>query len=306
MTNNAIAESNRVGLLLIAIGGMVLSFDIPLIRLSGSDYWSVLFLRSLLISGAAVGYWAFRRYVQGHETRLVDGWKGLFVTLCYAVGVTSFLYSVFNTTAANTVFILAFNSVFAALLSWVLFGERPSRTTMTVIPVTIAGVCLIIGSGLETGNWTGDLAALNAAFFIALALVVSRGSRRDMRYAAALGSILPALVALPIVLAEGFQSQAPVWLVLNGGLVVPIALICLAAGPMFVPAPLVSLGYLLETVFTPVWVWLVFDERPAALAFAGGGVILAALCVQTMAELRSNPKPGLATAASGGRAGQHP
>ncbi|RFC65498.1 DMT family transporter [Fulvimarina endophytica] len=252
--------------------------------MSESDYWSVLLLRGVLISGAAVAYWAFRRFVLGRDTKLIDGRKGLLVTLLFAIGVTSFIYSIFNTDAANTVFILAFNSVFAALLSWAIYGERPSRTTLLVIPATILGVVLIIGSGLGAGNWKGDLAALVAAFFIAFALVVSRSSRRDMRYAAALGSIGPAVIALPIVAGTGLQSEAPIWLVVNGALVIPVALICLAAAPMFVAAPIVAFGYLLETVFTPVWVWLIFGERPTTAALLGGLVILAALGVQAFDE----------------------
>lgn len=279
-------NSTRVGLLVVATGGLVLSFDIPLIRLSESTYWSVLLLRGLLISGAAIVYWAIRRYGLGHSTKLIDGWKGLLVTCLYAVGVTSFLIAVFNTTAANTVFILAFNPVFAALFGWLIVGERPSRVTLTVIPVTILGVGLIMGSGFESDNWIGNLAALTAAFFIAMGLVVSRHSRRDMRYASALGSIVPALVAIPFVMGEGFQSEAPLWLVLNGAVVVPFALICLAAGPMFIAAPLAALGYLLETVFTPVWVWLIFDEEPTGLALVGGVLILGALAVQAADEFR--------------------
>ncbi|EAU42748.1 hypothetical protein FP2506_07901 [Fulvimarina pelagi HTCC2506] len=287
-------DSSRIGLMIVAIGGLVLSFDIPLIRLSESTYWSVLLLRGLLISGAAVAYWAFRRYWQGRATRLIDGWKGLLVTCLYAVGVTSFLIAVFNTTAANTVFILAFNPVFAALFGWLIVGEKPSRVTLTVIPVTILGVGLIMGSGFQSDNWIGDLAALAAAFFIAMGLVVSRHSRRDMRYASALGSIVPAMVAIPFVMGEGFQSEAPIWLVLNGAVVVPIALVCLAAGPMFIAAPLAALGYLLETVFTPIWVWIIFGEEPTSFALLGGVLILGALAVQAADELRRDRNRKLA------------
>ncbi|MER0238166.1 DMT family transporter [Fulvimarina sp. MAC8] len=285
-----LGDSSRIGLMIVAIGGLILSFDIPLIRLSESTYWSVLLLRGFLISGAAIAYWAFRRFALRHSTKLIDGWKGLLVTCLYAIGVTSFLVAVFNTTAANTVFILAFNPVFAALFGWLIVGEKPSRVTLTVIPATILGVGLIMGSGFQSDNWIGDLAALNAAFFIAMGLVVSRHSRRDMRYASALGSIVPALVAIPFVMGEGFQSEAPLWLVLNGAVVVPIALICLAAGPMFIAAPLAALGYLLETVFAPVWVWMIFGEEPTSLALLGGALILGALTVQAADELRRDSR----------------
>ncbi|MEN3791246.1 DMT family transporter [Fulvimarina sp. MAC3] len=281
-----LGDSSRVGLMIVAVGGLALSFDIPLIHLSESTYWSVLLVRGLLISGAAIAYWAFRRFALKQQTKLIDGWKGLLVTGLYAVGVTSFLIAVFNTTAANTVFILAFNPVFAALFGWLIVGEKPSRVTLTVIPVTILGVGLIMGSGFQSDSWIGDLAALNAAFFIAMGIVVSRYSRKDMRYASALGSVVPALIAIPFVMSEGFQSEAPLLLVLNGAVVVPFALVCLAAGPMFIAAPLAALGYLLETVFAPIWVWMIFGEKPTSLALFGGALILSALAVQAADELR--------------------
>ena len=43
----------------------------------------------------------------------------------------------------------------------------------------------------------------------------------------------------------------------------PISFFCLATGPKYLSGPEVAMFYLLETVFAPVWVWLIFSEAPS-------------------------------------------
>lgn len=279
------SSSYAQGLAVVGFGGFVLSFDIPLIRLSESAFWTVLLVRGVLTCLAAVLIWRIDRLLFPSSRKLIAGRAGLIVTGIYSLAAATFVFSVFNTSAGNVVFILAFNPMFSALLCWRMVGERPSTATLLAIPATLFGVLLIIGAGFETGNWMGDLAALATAFLIALAITLARRSRTDMRYAAALGAFLPALIAVPFVAVEGIHSEAIGWLALNGAMIVPIALICLALGPMFVPAPIVSIAYLVETVLAPVWVWMVFSERPTDLALAGGIVVVGTLVVHSLAEL---------------------
>ncbi|MEF2551859.1 DMT family transporter [Aurantimonas sp. A2-1-M11] len=282
----ASARSYGQGLAIVGIGGLVLSFDIPLIRMSESSFWTVLAIRGLLTAAAVLLIWLIDRARNPRGQKLIAGRTGFLIVGIFSLAATTFVFAVFNTSAANVVFILAFNPMFAAILSWLLIGERPPLATVLAIPATLLGVLLIIGAGFETGNWTGDLSALATAFLIALALTLSRRSRTDMRYTAALGGLVPALVALPFMAGEGIQSDAIIWLVLNGGVLIPVAMICLAIGPMFVPAPVVSMAFLIETVLAPVWVWLIFAERPVDLAMLGGAVVVATLVAHSIAELR--------------------
>ena len=47
------------------------------------------------------------------------------VAALYGLGSITFITAVYNTSTANLVFILAFTTMFAALLSWVFLKERP-------------------------------------------------------------------------------------------------------------------------------------------------------------------------------------
>ncbi|MCB8837522.1 DMT family transporter [Aurantimonas sp. VKM B-3413] len=281
----ATPPTSAQGLSIVGFGGLVLSVDVPLIRLSESGFWTVLLIRGLLTFLVAVAVWWVDGKVTQRRRKLIAGRSGLVVTALYALAATTFIVAVFHTSAANVVFILAFNPMFAAILSWLIAGEKPSTATLLAIPATLAGVFLIIGAGLTTGHWYGDIAALATAFLIALAITIARRSRTDMRYASALGAVVPAVFAIPFVAGEGLQSDAIVWLVLDGGLVLPLATICLALGPMLVPAPAVSMAYLLETVLAPLWIWLIFGERPLDLALAGGAIVVVTLLAHSAAEL---------------------
>ncbi len=47
---------------------------------------------------------------------------------------------------------------------------------------------------------------------------------------------------------------------------------------------------MLEVVLSPVWVWLVVGETPAAASLLGGGVILAAIAYQALGSMeRKSP-----------------
>ena len=60
-------------------------------------------------------------------------------------------------------------------------------------------------------------------------------------------------------------------------LVMPVTFWCLATGPRFLTGPEVAMFYLLETVFAPVWVWIIFGEAPSRQSLVGGTILIVAL-----------------------------
>src|SRR5688572_343446 len=123
------------GLLITGIGGLALTVDIPLLKLAGGEPWSVLLLRAGVTFVAALVIWAVWRLATPSAPKLIPGRKGLVVAALYGVGSIFFITAVYNTTTANLVFILAFNTMFAALLSWLFLGERPRPATMAAMAV---------------------------------------------------------------------------------------------------------------------------------------------------------------------------
>lgn len=278
---------HRRGLAFTGLGGLALSFDIPLIRSAGGDAWSLLAVRSLSTFLVALGAWFVINRVLGRKLSLLPGKTGLMVGLFYGVNSCTFLLAVFNTSTANVVFILAFTSMFAALLSWIFLKERPSNATLLTMLVMVFGVGLIVQDGLESGHLFGDAMAASSAFLLASAITISRASKRDMALVPLVTAIFPAGVALLMLPTGGLSIAAPGYILFNGLVMIPLAFFCLATGPRYLSAPEVGMFYLLETILAPIWVWLVFSETPTAQTLIGGGILILALIGHSLWQMRS-------------------
>lgn len=284
------SSDHSKGLLLTAIGGLVLTVDIPLIKLANGDAWSILLLRSGTTFLAALLLWTVWRALSPRAPALVPGRAGLAVAGLYGLASIAFLTAVYHTSTANLVFILAFNTMFAAILSWVFLKERPRPVTLAAMVVMIGGVAIIVGDGVAAGNLFGDLMALAASFLIASAITVSRSTGRDMGLTALVAVILPFTVAVIMVAQTGFRVEAPWWIIFNGAIVMPVSFYCLATGPRYISGPEVAMFYLLETVLAPVWVWLIFSEIPTTASLIGGLILIAALVMHSLWQLAEGRK----------------
>ena len=271
--------------MLTAIGGMALTIDIPLIRLAQGEAWSILLYRSVTTFIVSVTVWWIWRTWRGNAPALVPGLPGLAVAGLYAMSSITFMTAVYNTSTANLVFILAFNTVFAALLSWIFLREKPRPVTFLAMAAMIGGVAIIVWDGIGTGNLLGDALALASAFFIAAAITVTRASGRDMGFTPLVSVIVPALIALFIVRDTGVKVDAPWWIILNGAIIIPISFFCLATGPKYISGPEVAMFYLLETVLAPVWMWLIFNEVPTRNSMIGGAILIVALVAHSLWQL---------------------
>ena len=273
------------GLLLTAIGGMTLTVDIPLIKLAGGDAWSILLLRSGTTFVAALLIWLVWRSLSKSVPPLVPGRAGLAVAGLYALSSLTFITAVYNTSTANLVFILAFNTMFAALLSWLFLKEPPKPATLIAMAAMLVGVLIIVGDGIGAGNFFGDMMALCSAFFIASAITITRSTGRDMGFTSLVAVVLPFLVALYMVSEAGFRAEVPWWIILNGAVVMPISFFCLATGPKYISGPEVAMFYLLETVLAPVWVWMIFAEVPTTQSLVGGVILIVALVAHSLWQI---------------------
>ncbi|TIO53048.1 MAG: DMT family transporter [Mesorhizobium sp.] len=283
-------HDHQKGLLITAIGGLTLTVDIPLIRLADGSPWTIMMLRTGTTLIAALIIWAVWRALRSNAPQLIPGWSGLAVAFCYGLTGITFVTAVYHTSTADLVFILAFNTVFAALLSWLLLKERPRLGTVVAMLAMILGVLIIVGGSVGTGHLFGDFMALCSAFFVALAITISRASGKDMGFTALVGVILPLAVALFMVSGEGFHVNQPWWIIFNGAVIMPISFFCLANGPRYISGPEVAMFYLLETVLAPIWVWLVFAETPTRNSLIGGTILIVTLVAHSLWQLHEGRK----------------
>lgn len=277
---------HRKGLLITFIGGLALSFDVPLVRLSGGSAWQVIALRSIMTFAAALLLYGAIRLFTHQRPVLVPGRAALVAGVFYGISTIFFLGAVFHTSTANVVFIIAFNPMFAAITSWIFLKERPSPATLLTMAAMIVGVGIIVQGSLVGGHLFGDLLALGAALLLAGAITIGRATRQDMGFVPLIGAIMPAAIAAVFAWPEGFQLPSPFWLALDGVVMIPLAFFCLATGPRYLKAAEVGMFYLLETVLAPVWVWLIFAEVPTTQSLVGGLIITLALVAYSAGQMR--------------------
>ncbi|MGX5849548.1 DMT family transporter [Mesorhizobium sp. PL10] len=283
-------NAHTKGLLLTALGGLTLTVDIPLIRLAHGEAWTILLLRTGATFVTAMIVWAVWRSFSKNTPRLIPGWSGLIVAAIYGLGAIAFITGVYNTSTANLVFILAFTTMFSALLSWLFLKERPRPLTLAAMAVMIVGVGIIVGDSVGTGHLFGDVMALCSALAIACAITISRASGKDMGFTALIGVVPPFALAAFMVAKTGFHVEAPGWILFNGAIIMPIAFFCLANGPKYISGPEVAMFYLLETVLAPVWVWMIFDETPSRNSLIGGAILIVTLVAHSLCQLHEGRK----------------
>ena len=276
------SDNHRKGLLIAATGGILFTFDIPLLRLAGGDQWTMIFGRGVFLFAAITLWWYFYRWRRGHREFFLNGWPGVAVALTNTLANILFIAAITKTTAANLVFILALNPIFAAILSWAVLREKIPFWTWLTIFTAFFGVGIIVWDGLITGTWVGDMMALVVAMCTAVALTIIRKTGRNVVTSLATGSLVSALIALwwakPLLMPlEGWS-----WLALNGLIVMPLASALIAIGPRYIPSAEVAMFFLLDTVLTPIWIWLIFGEVPTLRAMIGGAIVITSLLLHSL------------------------
>jgi drug/metabolite transporter (DMT)-like permease len=68
----------------------------------------------------------------------------------------------------------------------------------------------------------------------------------------------------------------------------------IANGPRFLPSADVSMFFLLETILTPIWVWMLFKEVPSQAVLLGGAIVIITLVAHSFWRLRETLGPATA------------
>jgi drug/metabolite transporter (DMT)-like permease len=179
----------------------------------------------------------------------------------------------------------------AALIAWLGFGERPTRTRVVALVLGIAGVVVLVGGSGVAASWDklpGIAAALGAAWSFAFGTVLSK--HRPLRlplvagvaWQVTLGALPP--VALALFERPNWQAVTPLgWIGLFYAAVVPLVLAYLAwfRALRLLPASTVAIGSLLAPVIGVTGSALLLGEplgarQIIALVLTLAGIALAA------------------------------
>jgi drug/metabolite transporter (DMT)-like permease len=284
-----VLSQHAKGLLITALGVLVISPDGLLTRLILVDHWTLIFWRALFLS---FGMWIITNLIYPNRTwskYKSIGRGGSMMVLIYSMGTISFIIAITHTSVANTLIILSATPLFAAIIGWVFLQEPiPVRAWCAILLVGI-GIFIISSESVgQASSLSGDLAAVCGSFFLATGFtVVRRFPRIPVLPVISTSGLLTALIVLPM--AQPFSvTQADMgYLLIMGVYMVPLGTALMYLGPKYIPAPEVGLMLLLESILGPVWVWLALGEQPGIRTFVGGAIILSTLAINTAWVLNS-------------------
>ena len=274
------------GSLSVLAGGLCWSFTGVFVRLAPDlDPWQFLVYRGLGVAVAFALIARGRRPLAGFRAL---GAVGVVATAALSLAAIGFIVALKMTSVANALFLSSCAPLLSALLGFAILGERLRPPQIGAMGLGFCGLAIIVGGGFESGHLIGDAWGLLCALSFAAVSVCTRlAPRRDFAPAMIGYGLASAAASAAVCLAGGVALAPPPLQTLSafaaGFLLIGLGFALFLRGAPKVPAVGQTMLAQTETIFGPVWVWLLFGETPAATTLLGGAVILAAVAAMALA-----------------------
>lgn len=283
----ALADPERRGQLLVAAAAVAWSTAGPVQRAVAASAPTQAAVRAGVAVVALTAYLAVRRRGETVAAFRSVGRAGVGVAIALAFASCCFILALADTSVAHVLLFQAISPFLAALFAWFLMRERVPARTWVAMGAALAGVAIMVGGSLGSGGLQGDALSLVMAIAFAVVVVITRRHREiSMTPATALGMAISVLAMAPFAHPGVLSAGDFLLLAALGAGQIALGMILFTAGARLIPAAQAGLITLLEVVLGPLWVWLIYREEPDALTLAGGTVIITAVLLHALADLR--------------------
>lgn len=289
---DAARAARQRGVILVAAAALCWSSGGAIARMIEADPWTTVFWRSAFAAAALFAFILWRDRGGWFALFRNMGWPGLAVAACFATASTCFVYALTLTTVANILIIQSTAPFIAAVLARFLLNERVRLQGWLAIAAALGGVVIMVSDSVQRGSVLGDLlgGVIALAFSSAIVIVRRHGDVR-MTPAGCLAAVFAGLVALPLATPLAVSASDLGYLALFGAGQLALGMVMFTTGARLIPAAEAALLSVLETILGPIWVWVIFSENPGERTILGGLVVLAALIVHTLLDLRRPQQP---------------
>ena len=270
------------GPLLIFLGALSLSFGGLIVKsFEGATLWQILFWRSLFFSLTVLTFLIITYKSKVLKSFYVSGLPGLIGGLILSIGFCGYVFAMYNTTVANTNFIISLQILFLAIFGFFFLKEKINLITLISIILAMSGVLLMVGNSLSPGELSGNLAAFTMPItFAVLIMIVRKFPSVDMvpaQFVAGISSCLIGLSFSPTIMI----SPHDIFLgFLAGFFQIGFGFIFITIGARTTPSAMVGIIMLSESVLGPIWAFLFVSEIPSLYGLIGGAIILFAVLLQ--------------------------
>ena len=283
---------NLPGPLLIFLGALSLSFGGLIVKsFEGATLWQILFWRSLFFSLTVLTFLVISYKKETFKSFYESGLPGFFGGIVLSFGFCGYVFAMYNTTVANTNFIISLQILFLAIFGYFFLKEKISALTLTSIILAMSGVILMVGNSLTPGELSGNLAAFTMPItFAVLIVIVRKYPTVDMVPAQFVAGISSCLIGF-LLSSKIMISPNDIFLgFLAGFFQVGFGFIFITIGARTTPSAMVGIIMLSESVLGPIWAFLFVSERPSLFGLIGGAIILFAVLLQFYSLLIKSKK----------------
>lgn len=270
------------GPILIFLGACCLSFGGLIVKsFEGATLWQILFWRSIFFSTVVLIFLLITHKKNIFNSFYKSGFPGLIGGLILSLGYCGYVFAMYNTTVANTNFIIQTQTIFLAVFGYIFLKEKISKLTLFSIILAFIGIMLMVGNSLSPGQTSGNIAAfIMPISFATLILIVRKFPDIDMipmQFVAGIGAIIIGyLFSTKLII-----SSHDIFLgFLAGFFQVGLGFIFITIGARSTPSALVGIIMLTEAVLGPLWAWLFANENPPLVVLFGGVIIISAVFLQ--------------------------
>jgi len=281
-------ESQKKGMLLAFVGIMFITPDSLLIRLSNINSWNLIFYRGFIPFLTILIGLIFVYRSKLFKKILDNGWHGLAFVVSFAITSIVFVVSIENTNVANTLVMVALAPMLSAIISLVFLKENPDQKTWVAIGITTLAVVYIFYDAIDAGDFLGNFLGLICATGLAVNAVIIRSAKKMSLVPSAMaGKLMVALFALFFADQIKLENNDLIIVPLMCIVCIAIPFVCVTLAPRYITAAEVNLFFLLETIFGPLWVWLVIKEQPSMETIIGGSIIIITIAIHSTLVLKN-------------------
>tara|TARA_B100001971_G_scaffold176402_1_gene170404 strand:- start:103 stop:963 length:861 start_codon:yes stop_codon:yes gene_type:complete len=273
---------NISGPILVFLGACCLSFGGLIVKsFEGATLWQILFWRSVFFSIVVVIFLLINYKKNFFNSIYKSGLPGFMGGLILSFGYCGYVFAMYNTTVANTNFIIQTQTIFLAIFGYIFLKEKISKLTLSSIILAFSGIILMVGNSLSSGQMTGNIAAfIMPISFATLILIIRKYPTIDMvpmQLIAGIGATLIGFLLSQKILI----SMHDIFLgFIAGFFQVGLGFIFITIGARSTPSAFVGIIMLTEAVLGPLWAWMFANETPPIVVIFGGTIVISAVVLQ--------------------------
>jgi len=280
-------NNQKKGMLLAFTAIMFITPDSLLIRLANIESWNLIFYRGFIPFLVVFVGLIFIYKKKLLKELINNGWHGVAYAFVFTITNIVFVISIENTNVANTLIMIALAPMLSAIISFVFLKEIPDQKTWVAITITTLAVIYIFYDALDAGDFLGNFLGLVCATGLAVSAVIIRSVKRiSLVPSAMLGKLMVAIIALFFADQIKLTGNDIIIIPLMCIMCVAIPFVLVTLAPRYITAAEVNLFFLLETIFGPLWVWLVIKEQPSVETIIGGSIIIATIALHSLLSLK--------------------